>query len=162
MGKGSRNRQLRTQSEGLNPVKLKKKQKKQAPKWLTPLIVWVVVAAILVGVIASAIADIGMLPSYFISESQPLSLIEMLAHNKPCVATAVGEVADMLTWGKYQAGVLLPGTFKPADPAEIAEAVKKITRDAESMRRYQENAQRIFKEFFAMEKCAGAYLKFVK
>ena len=60
MGKGSRNRQLRTQSEGLNPVKLKKKQKKQAPKWLTPLIVWVVVAAILVGVIASAIADIGI------------------------------------------------------------------------------------------------------
>lgn len=60
MGKGSRNRQLRTRYEGSNPVKLKKKQKKQTPKWLTPLIVWVVVAAILVGVIASTVADIGI------------------------------------------------------------------------------------------------------
>ncbi len=60
MGKGSRNRQLHQQDRVDNPQKYKKK--KQAPKWLFPLISLVVVAAIVIGVVASAIINAGIIP----------------------------------------------------------------------------------------------------
>ena len=58
MGKGSRNRQLRVQTDA--PVKLKKQQKKQTPKWVTPLVSWVIVAAIVLGAVAIVISNLGV------------------------------------------------------------------------------------------------------
>ena len=60
MGKGSRNRQLHQQDRIDNPKKYKKK--KQAPKWLFPLISLVVVAAIVIGTVASIITNAGIIP----------------------------------------------------------------------------------------------------
>ena len=60
MGKGSRNRQLHQQDRIDNPQKYKKK--KQAPKWLFPLISLVVVAAIVIGTVASIITNAGIIP----------------------------------------------------------------------------------------------------
>lgn len=60
MGKGSRNRQLHQQDRIENPQKYK--TKKQAPKWLLPLISLVVVAAIVIGVVASAVINAGIIP----------------------------------------------------------------------------------------------------
>ena len=59
MGKGSRNRQLHLQDKMDHPEKYK--EKKHAPKWLTPVISLVVVAAILIGVIASFITNSGII-----------------------------------------------------------------------------------------------------
>lgn len=69
MGKGSRNRQLHLQDKMEHPEKYK--QKKQMPKWLTPVIGLVLVAAILVGVVTSAITNSGIIKrSRIILESQ--------------------------------------------------------------------------------------------
>ena len=59
MGKGSRNRQIHLQEKIDHPEKYRKK--KQVPKWLTPLIGLVLVAAILVGVVASVITNNGII-----------------------------------------------------------------------------------------------------
>lgn len=59
MGKGSRNRQLHQQDKIENPQKYKKK--KEAPKWLFPLISLVVIAAIVIGAVASAITNAGII-----------------------------------------------------------------------------------------------------
>ena len=58
MGKGSRNRQLHQQDRIENPQKYKKK--KEAPKWLFPLVSLVLVAAIVIGVVASVIVNTGI------------------------------------------------------------------------------------------------------
>lgn len=59
MGKGSRNRQLHQMDRIENPQKYKKK--KQGPKWLAPLISLVVVVAIVVGIVASAVINSGII-----------------------------------------------------------------------------------------------------
>ena len=58
MGKGSRNRQLHQQDRIENPQKYKKKR--EAPKWLFPLVSLVLVAAIVIGVVASVIVNTGI------------------------------------------------------------------------------------------------------
>lgn len=60
MGKGSRNRQLHQQDRIENPQKYK--TKKQAPKWLFPLISLVVAVAIVVGIVASVVTNAGIIP----------------------------------------------------------------------------------------------------
>ncbi len=59
MGKGSRNRQIHLQEKIDHPEKYRKK--KQMPKWVTPLIGLVLVAAILVGVVASVVTNNGII-----------------------------------------------------------------------------------------------------
>ncbi|MBR2019545.1 MAG: hypothetical protein IKA05_04025 [Clostridia bacterium] len=58
MGKGNRNRQRHLQDKLENSVK--QKPKKQLPKWLYHAIAWVLVAAVLVGVVASVITETGI------------------------------------------------------------------------------------------------------
>ncbi|MBQ9132161.1 MAG: hypothetical protein IJX62_06805, partial [Clostridia bacterium] len=60
MGKGSRNRQLRTQNEAETPVKLKKQQRKQTPKWVTPLVCWLLVAVFVIGIVATTVSNLGL------------------------------------------------------------------------------------------------------
>lgn len=59
MGKGSRNRQRHIQEQLQNSGR--KQQTKKAPKWLTPLISIVLVAAVLVGVVASVLTNSGII-----------------------------------------------------------------------------------------------------
>lgn len=62
MGKGNRNRQRHLEDKLANPEKYSVKEKKKAPKWLTPAISIVLVAAILIGVVASIITGAGIIP----------------------------------------------------------------------------------------------------
>ncbi|MBQ1963286.1 MAG: hypothetical protein II369_04125, partial [Clostridia bacterium] len=59
MGKGSRNRQRHVQEQLQSTGR--KQQTKKAPKWLTPLISIVLVAAVLVGVVASVLTNSGII-----------------------------------------------------------------------------------------------------
>ncbi|MFC1688123.1 glycosyltransferase family 4 protein [Pseudomonadota bacterium] len=52
--------------------------------------------------------DFGILPSYFPSESYPLSVIEYLSCGKPVLATDIGEIRVMLEYRGQLAGQLLP------------------------------------------------------
>lgn len=59
MGKGSRNRQIHLQERIDHPERYKKK--KPMPKWLMPLIGLLLVAAIVVGVVASVVNNLGII-----------------------------------------------------------------------------------------------------
>ena len=56
-------------------------------------------------------------------EGSPLALHEALAAGRPVVATAVGGIPELLTFG--QAGLLVP----PEDPGALATAVGRVLSD---------------------------------
>ncbi|MDM7936978.1 MAG: glycosyltransferase [Cyanobium sp. CZS 48M] len=55
-----------------------------------------------------ATADLGILPSFFPGESQPLTLIECLAAGTPYLASDIGEITTMLTTPEGLAGMTIP------------------------------------------------------
>ena len=68
------------------------------------------------------LADTGLMPSYFVGESFPLTAIECLLAGKPFIATDVGEIRNMLTDDNGDiAGLVIPPR---ADDAGLIMAVK--------------------------------------
>src|SRR5207302_3890105 len=68
-----------------------------------------------------AAADVFCLPSH--TEGFPLSLLEAMGSADAVVATAVGDVPEML--GDGEAGILVP----PRDPASLADALTTLAAD---------------------------------
>lgn len=54
------------------------------------------------------ICDCCLLPSRFMGESFPLTLVEALYASKPAIATDLGEIPNMLSRNGLQAGMLIP------------------------------------------------------
>lgn len=67
-------------------------------------------------------ADVFVLPS--MSESMPLSLLEAMACGRPCVASRVGGIPEIVEHGRT--GLLV----KPGDPGELEGALSELVRDA--------------------------------
>jgi glycosyltransferase involved in cell wall biosynthesis len=82
-----------------------------------------------------AMADLGLLPTKFRSESCPLTLIECLIAGRPMVASDIGEIRGMLTTGN---GSLAGAVFSLTDwqlPIDsIAEAISFFATDSEAYR----------------------------
>lgn len=55
-----------------------------------------------------ACADLGVLPSWFQGESQPLTLLECLAAGRPFLASDIGEIRSMLETPAGLAGMVIP------------------------------------------------------
>ncbi|MEL6646864.1 MAG: glycosyltransferase [Pseudomonadota bacterium] len=55
-----------------------------------------------------AVCDIGVLPSFFVGESMPLVLLELMGLSKPIVATDAGEIPYILGAGDTPCGVIVP------------------------------------------------------
>ncbi|MDO9458650.1 MAG: glycosyltransferase, partial [Alphaproteobacteria bacterium] len=76
------------------------------------------------------LADVGLLPTTYVGESFPLSLVECLLAGRPCIATDIGEIRNMLADdnGGY-AGIVLPFLSK-TDPVEtLADAIARLCDD---------------------------------
>jgi glycosyltransferase involved in cell wall biosynthesis len=107
-----------------------------------------------------ALCDACLFPTYFISESQPLSLIEFLAQGKPCIATDIGDIRSMLSGDKNNiAGILLPFNEKGIKIEFITDAIRKMVTDKEWYLKAKVNAKAAANKY-AMNVVAEKYLEY--
>ncbi len=103
-------------------------------------------------------SHVGLLPSWFPSESTPYSLIEYLAHGLPVIVTRHGDMASMIQAGSEQSAGLLISDVPNVVPSveRCAEAMEQLITDSILYERLAENAQKAFLPF-SMEHCGKAY-----
>jgi glycosyltransferase involved in cell wall biosynthesis len=102
--------------------------------------------------------DVGLLPSYFASESLPNSVAEYLFCGAPVIATRIGEVPQMLDVpGKGLAGVLLGQNGQGLqDPSALTVAMRSYITSPTLLDAHSTLARQCF-EKFRMEHCVAAY-----
>lgn len=101
-----------------------------------------------------AVSDVGILPSYFVGESMPLVLLEMMAQGKPIIASDVGEIGNLLAG---EAGIALPlASNGKVDPDEIAAAIERLSDD-DTRKEMGANALRRYDAEYSIEKMLDRY-----
>ena len=75
------------------------------------------------------IADAGILPTSYKSESAPLTLIECLMCSKPFLSTDIGEIRNMLTLNDKMAGMLIPLSDEKIDIYQLADKMIEFATD---------------------------------
>lgn len=95
-----------------------------------------------------AISDMGLLPSTFSGESMPLAVMEALLCGKPVLATAVGEVPDMLRHGDALAGALLPLEAAGVSVPGLARCMADFATDPDRLARASRAAAACAPRFF--------------
>jgi len=68
-------------------------------------------------------ADLGILPSFYPGESQPLTLIECLAAGRPFLASDLGEIKAMLATAEGLAGQVIPLENGKVNPRTLADCI---------------------------------------
>lgn len=92
-------------------------------------------------------SDVGILPSYFMGESQPLTLIECLLAGTPYIASALGDIPVMLDSELGIAGSIIPIIDGYCEPEEIALCIRKFINDSSVDGSYRQRAQLAAKKF---------------
>lgn len=103
-------------------------------------------------------SDFGLLPSFFMGESQPLTLIECLLAGTPYIASALGDIPKMLESDLGLAGNLIPITNQYCRPEDIAESIRMVIENSKSNSSYQERTRLAAKKFSWNEMIAN-YIK---
>ncbi len=122
-----------------------------------------------------AISDIGILPSYFVGESLPLALLEMMAQGLPLIATEVGEIPSVLgrtgaeaapeegaEAGTAEAGILIPLQDNPEtgapglDMAAFASATRRLL-EPDLRARLARGARARFEAEFRLDRMVDRY-----
>jgi glycosyltransferase involved in cell wall biosynthesis len=103
--------------------------------------------------------DVGLLPSYYPSESLPTTIIEYLALNKPVIATDVGEIKKMITLESGdKAGIIID----EIDPQQMIDPLHKamltFLQHKHLYHEMKKNCVKAFKKF-AMPTCIANYQK---
>jgi len=86
-----------------------------------------------------------VLPSAYVNETQPLAIIEALAHGLPVVASDLGGIPEMLNCSGLTAGKCLSAG---ASPGDFAEAVRQCLAGYELL---SQNARNIFEHKFSRQ-----------
>lgn len=110
------------------------------------------------------LANVGLLPSYFSAETMPNVIIDYLRCGLPVIATAIGEVPDMLTAEDGQvAGSILPllpgNTGLEVDT--LAAAMQRLIADKKFYQQQQQVALRV-RAKFDINTCVAKYLQVFK
>jgi glycosyltransferase involved in cell wall biosynthesis len=102
--------------------------------------------------------DVGLLPSYFASESLPNSVAEYLFCGAPVIATRIGEVPQMLSVpDQGLAGVLIEQDGRGLrDPQALTAAMREYLTNAALLAAHRVLAKQCF-EKFRMAHCVAAY-----
>jgi len=102
-------------------------------------------------------ADVFVMPSVIHSSGErdgiPNVLVEALLHRLPVVATDVAGLGEVVR--NEETGYLVP----QRDPAALAQAIMKMTRDRNSALEMAEKGRQLILEEFAPERCHGELLK---
>lgn len=109
----------------------------------------------------TALANVGLLPSYFPIEALPNAIIEYLRCSLPVIASNIGEIPNMLTVpGKGEAGHILKrqGPDGGVSDSDLSQAMEQLVSDGAV---YQEKVQlaKEAAEKFDMRKCVASYLE---
>ena len=104
------------------------------------------------------LADIGLLPSYFVGESLPLILLEMMAQSLPIVASEIGEIPWMLGAGETAAGLLIPLTKAGIDENALYDTIVQLT-DPQLRNKIGVVSQEKFENNFTLEAMVDRYLE---
>ncbi|MFF3923928.1 glycosyltransferase [Paenibacillus lactis] len=108
------------------------------------------------------IFDIALLPSFYISESLPNSIIEYLAYQKPVISTNIGEIPTMLYSKKHNkaAGIVLElNENYEIDVSDLLNAMRFMANNPLEYENYKQNTKLLFEQF-TMESFASNYFKF--
>ena len=107
--------------------------------------------------------DIGILPTYFPSESCPSSIIEYLACGKPVISTYIGEIPRMIEVGDKKAGTLVHFDKDNGKPLvmEIADSIMTYFNDKALYKEHSGLAKEAFSKF-EIKKIAENYLDIYK
>jgi glycosyltransferase involved in cell wall biosynthesis len=102
--------------------------------------------------------DVGLLPSYFASESLPNCIAEYLFCGVPVVATRIGEIPQMLDVpGQGLAGFLVEQDGRGLrEPAALTAALRTYLTSPTVLAAHRALAQQCFDKF-RMERCVAAY-----
>ena len=92
-------------------------------------------------------SDLGILPSYFMGESQPLTLIECLLAGTPYVASNLGDIPKMLSCDEGLAGHLIPIRDGYCNPVDIAESIQNVLDGPQTLEYYRACARSAAKKF---------------
>lgn len=104
-------------------------------------------------------ADVFVFPSSYPGESLPTVVIEALYCGVPVIATAVGEIADMLKAEDGQrAGQLVSGSSEDELTTALAAAMQRYADDRALLERHSALTGRAFRKF-DMDECARRYLE---
>jgi glycosyltransferase involved in cell wall biosynthesis len=88
-------------------------------------------------------------------EGLPLALLEALARGVPAIATAVGEIPQVLSEG---AGIAVP----PGDPSTLAWTLTRAALDPAWRRAAGESGRRLVQARYSMDAMADAYVHFYR
>jgi glycosyltransferase involved in cell wall biosynthesis len=93
--------------------------------------------------------DIFVMPS--LSEGLPMALLEAMAHGKPCIASNVGGIPEVLNIPEM--GLLVP----PADPVSLTKAIMSLAGAAEMRIAMGEKAKAAIQQRFSIQRMAADY-----
>jgi glycosyltransferase involved in cell wall biosynthesis len=105
------------------------------------------------------VCDIGILPSFFVGESMPLVLLEMMGLGKPIVATDAGEIPSILGVGEDEAGRVVPlQDGAELDVPAFTEAIRQLATAPEERERLGSAARTRFETHYTIEQMMQTYL----
>ncbi|MDB9376887.1 glycosyltransferase [Nodularia sphaerocarpa] len=110
-----------------------------------------------------AFCDVGLLPTRFISESLPSTIIEYLACSKPTIATDKGSIAEMISLHGKDAGIIVP--LQPSGEVnqdKLIAAMLLYMNNEELLNLHKLNTTYVFNNLFAADTVADTYLEFFK
>lgn len=104
--------------------------------------------------------DCALLPTYFVSESLPNSVIEYLAYGVPVISTNIGDIRYMLKNSEAEAGIVLELVNGTVQVEDLKEAMEMMVEDTRSYKIYKEGAKVLFRQFDMKEFAENYYRLF--
>lgn len=105
--------------------------------------------------------DVGLLPSYFKSESLPTVIVEYLYLGKPVIATDIAEIKSMIESKNEKAGKAIPLKNGKADVNELASEMLHLMNDKNYYNELSKNTKKFAKRF-DMDLCIEKYKNLIE